>query len=683
MPRKVSIYSESQDTDDVEASFEKKVNEYDNDFDDDDKDITSIESTDEGEEPPDKPMAEWVGSDFPNGPRKKPKGINVALAYYGKGRKAIFKKKSVVEDVEPKCCDGISGLCGLIFLLLIDVAYVAWCCHCNKLKEEDDIRLLWLSVLVWFVIIIKIIRRLIRLGRLRGGCWSPFGSCGDAIRSGWEKFKEKVHDAWQSMWNRIDSDEKTQKKKKRLAVKTVVYSLMLIFVILCLVFFVILQDVRNLVSLSGMVVLLLICIAISFHPGRINWQPVIGGIFIQLVFAVLTLQTRPGYAAFEFLGDRMAEFLAHSNAGSGFVFGDYHCFAFDTLPVVIFFSSFISVIFHVGIVSLLIDKPSIVITKVLGTTGPETLNAIANIFVSMTESPLITRPYMHMMTNSELMAIIVNGFASIAGSVLAAYINFGIPANHLLIACVISAPAALAISKVVYPETKKAPLAAIGAFEQVKSPYNNVLEAAMAGAMDSIPIVAGIAANLIAFLSIYDFFNQTLIWLGRRACMEHDLTFELIFSYILWPVAFTMGVPSEDCLKIAELIGIKSMLNEFVAFERLGIIIKDSNTYKLFKSTAISIETAKNGSVIMQLENTTNLVFKYGILNTERAEVIATYALCGFANIGSIGIMLGAMVSMLPHRRRDLSKLVLPGMIGGTAACLFTGCFAGLFYQGS
>ncbi|VUZ38941.1 unnamed protein product [Hymenolepis diminuta] len=524
MPRKVLTFSESQDTDDVEA---KKVGEYDYDFVDDDKDFTSTESTDEGEEPPDKPMNEWVGSDFPNRPRKKPKGINVVFAYYGKGRKAIFKKKSVMEDVEPKCCDGISGLCGLIFLLLIDVAYVAWCCYSNKLKEEDDIRLLWLSALVWFVIIIKIIRRLIRLGRLRGGCWSPFGSCGDAISSGWERFKEKVHDAWQSMWDRIDPDEETQEKKEKLTVKIVVYFVMLIFVILCLVFFVILQDVRNLVSLSGIVVVFLICIAISFHPGRINWQPVIGGIFIQLVFAVLTLQTRPGYVAFEFLGDRMAEFLAHSNAGSGFVFGDLHCFAFDTLPVVIFFSSFIAVVFHVGIIGLIIDKPSVVITRVLGTTGPETLNAIANIFVSMTESPLITRPYMHMMTNSELMAIIVNGFASIAGSVLAAYINFGIPANHLLIACVMSAPAALAISKVIYPETKKAPLAAIGALEKVKSPYNNVLEAAMVGAMDSIPIVAGIAANLIAFLSIYDFFNQTLIWLGRRASMEQDLTFEV------------------------------------------------------------------------------------------------------------------------------------------------------------
>lgn len=668
---------ENKDIEDIEWTVAKPYNE------DDEGSSTHTESSDESEDPPSKSMREWVGSDFPDLPRKKPKGLNLVFDYYARGRRAIFKKKSVTEDVDPKCCDGISGLCGLILLLLIDVAYVAWCCYCNKLKEEDDIRLLWLSAVVWFVIIIKIIRRLIRLGRLRGGCWSPFESCGDAISRGREKCKEKVHDSWQSMWDRIDPDEKTQKKKRKLTVKIVAYSLMLIAVILFLVFFVLLQDVRNLVSLSGIVVLLLICVAISFHPGRINWQPVVVGIFIQLVFAVLTLQTRPGYVVFEFLGDRMAEFLAHSKAGSEFVFGTYHSFAFDTLPVVIYFSSFIAIVFHFGIIGIIIDKPSVVIMKILNTTGPETLNAVANIFVSMTESPLITRPYMHMMTNSELMAIIVNGFASIAGSVLAAYINFGIPANHLLIACVMSAPAALAISKVIYPETKKAPLAKFGAFGKIKSPYNNVLEAAMVGAMDAIPIVAGIAANLIAFLSIYDFFNQTLVWLGRRACMQQDLTFELIFSYILWPIAFTMGVPSVDCLKIAELIGVKSMLNEFVAFERLGVIMMDSKLYQQNQPTSKGFEILPNGSAILVHENGTNLLFKYGVLYTRRAEVIATYALCGFANIGSIGIMLGAMVSILPHRRKDMSKLILPGMIGGTAACFLTGCFAGLFFKGT
>ncbi|KAL5970977.1 Solute carrier family 28 member 3 [Taenia solium] len=665
--------------DDIEIGFSKE------DSDNENSEIAYFSDSEEEEsleKPPDKPMTEWIGDDFPNKPKRPPRGLNILLQWYSNGRRFVCKRRPIAEDVEPVCCDGIGGLCGLIFLLLIDVAYVTYCIITNKLATEDDIRLVWLSALVWFVILVKICHRLSRLGGLVGGCFTPFGDLGDKINNGWKSFKDHIHNGWQSMWDRIDSDKKTQKKKKKLAIKIVALTLMGIFTVLCLIFFVILKSVRNLVSLSGIFVLVLISIAISKHPGRINWQPVIGGIFIQLVFAVLTLQTRPGYVVFQFLGDRMSEFLAHSAAGSSFVFGDLTFFAFNVLPVVIFFSSFISVAFHLGIIAILIDKPSVWATKVLGTTGPETLNAVANIFVSMTESPLITRPYMHMMTNSELNAIIVNGFASVAGSVLAAYISFGVPANHLLIACVMSAPAALAIAKVIYPETKRAPLAEVAACEQVKSPYHNVLEAAMVGAMDSIPIVAGIAANLIAFLSIYDFFNQTLTWLGYRAGMKQNLTFELVFSYLLWPIAFTMGVPSVDCLKIAELIGVKTMLNEFVAFERLGALIKDSAIYAQYSGGNSTTTILANGSWIFVGTNGQNHTFDYGVLYTNRAEVIATYALCGFANIGSIGIMLGAMVSMLPHRRQDLSKMVLPGMVGGTVACFLTGCFAGLFYEG-
>ncbi|EUB60933.1 Solute carrier family 28 member 3 [Echinococcus granulosus] len=665
--------------DDIEVGYEKEVSDSEGSAFSDSSDSDYEESL---EKPPDKPMTEWVGDDFPNKPKRQPRGLNILLQWYSNGRKFVCKKKPIAEDVEPVCCDGIGGLCGLIFLMLIDIAYVAYCIVCNKLATEDDIRLVWLSAIVWLVILVKICHRLSRLGRLVGGCFTPFGVLGDKISEGWTNFKDSIHNRWQSMWDKIDPNEKTQKKKKKLATKIVVLALMGIFTIICLIFFVILKSVQNLISLSGIVVLLLIAIAISKHPGKINWQPVIGGIFVQLVFAVLTLQTRPGYVVFQFLGDRMSEFLSHSTAGSSFVFGDLTFFAFNVLPVVIFFSSFISVAFHLGIISILIDKPSVVATKVLGTTGPETLNAVANIFVSMTESPLITRPYMHMMTNSELNAIIVNGFASVAGSVLAAYISFGVPANHLLIACVMSAPAALAIAKVIYPETKRAPLAELAACEQVKSPYNNVLEAAMVGAMDSIPIVAGIAANLIAFLSIYDFFNKTLTWLGYRACMTQDLTFEVVFSYLLWPIAFTMGVPSVDCLKIAELIGVKTMLNEFVAFQRLGALIKDSAIYRNSSGGNSTTQVLNNGSWIFVDTKGERYIFDYGILHTDRAEVIATYALCGFANIGSIGIMLGAMVSMLPHRRQDLSRMVLAGMVGGTIACFLTGCFAGLFYEG-
>uniref|UniRef100_A0A0X3NJU0 Solute carrier family 28 member 3 n=1 Tax=Schistocephalus solidus TaxID=70667 RepID=A0A0X3NJU0_SCHSO len=649
-----------------------------------------------------KPMTEWNGDDFPRKKVTKAKGINRILQAYADGRSKIFGHKkhqnrdeneATGEDgeEEPKydivdrdevCCDGIAGICGLIFLLLIDVAYVAYATYCNHLATEDDIRLVWLSVLVWVVILCKVYRRLARLGRRRGGCFTPFDSCRTALQRGWKGFLHLCKAPWNACWSRASGSEKSIKKKKHLVIKIIATTLMLIFVVLCLIFFVILKDLRNLVSISGIVLLILISIAISWHPGKINWQPALVGIFIQLLFAVLTLQTRPGFIVFDFLGARMAEFLENSMAGSTFVFADYHCFAFDVLPVVVFFSSFISIMFHLGIISILIEKPSIVAQKIMGTTGPETLNAVANIFVSMTESPLITRPYMHMMTNSELHAIIVNGFASVAGSVLAAYIGFGVPANHLLIACVMSAPAALAVSKIIYPETRIAPLASLTRVDSIKSPYSNVLEAAMVGAMESVPIVAGIASNLIAFLSIYNFFNRTLTWLGKRACMTQDLTFELVFSYILWPIAFTMGVPEVDCFKVAELIGVKSMLNEFVAFTRLGIIIQDSAFYRTISANSTTTYLP-NSTMIVTLNNGTAYTLEYGVMQTKRAEVISTYALCGFANIGSIGIMLGAMVTLIPQRRKELSEMILGGMVGGTIACFLTGCFAGLLYDES
>ncbi|VDN26683.1 unnamed protein product [Dibothriocephalus latus] len=304
-------------------------------------------------------MTEWTGVDFPRTHPNEPKGINIVFQAYANFRRKIFGNKNslnkehnegdaeeeedydsqyYVVNNESVCCDSRAGLCGLILLLLIDVAYVAYSCACNGLATENDIRLLWLSVLVW----------------------------------GWHGFLHLCRKRWDTCWDRANCTEKDVKEKKHLVLNWVAISLMLAFVILCLVFFVILEDVRNLVSLSGIVLLILISILMSWHPGKINWHPPLVGIFVQFLFAVLTLRTRPGFVAFQWLGDRMSEFLENSKAGSEFVFADYHCFAFDV------------------------------------------------------ESPLITRPYMHMMTNSELHAIMVNGFASVAGAVLAAYIGFGV-----------------------------------------------------------------------------------------------------------------------------------------------------------------------------------------------------------------------------------------------------------------
>ncbi|VDD79418.1 unnamed protein product [Mesocestoides corti] len=518
----------------------------------------------------DKPFTSWSEADFLDKPNQKIRGVNKLFQFIANVQGASFRKQPVDEDVEPVCCDGVFGLMGLTLLMLVDIAYVAYATYRNNLAAEDDVRLIWLSAIFWLVILIKIGRRIVRLGKLKGGCWAAFVPIGKlyhtiAVCLAWP-FKAP----WRAVWKNVNADKKTIKKRKALVKMIFSAIIMLGFTVFCLVYYVLLVKVENLVSLSGIALLVLVSICLSRFPGKINWQPVLNCLFLQLLLAFLTLKTRPGYITFEFLGQRMAEFLRHSDAGATFVFGNLNCFAFNVLPVVVFFSSFMAINFHLGIVQLVIDKPSAAAAKLLKTTSPETLNAIANIFVSMTEAPLITRPYLPMLTNSELHAIFVNGFASVSGSVMAAFIGFGIPPNHLLIACVISAPAALATSKIMYPETKISPMTSSKVSLKMKSPYQSVLEAAMVGAMDAIPICGGVVANLIAFLSIYNFLNRTLVWMGKRACLGFDLTFEVVFSYILWPISYTMGVPTDDALKVAELIGIKTFLNEFAAYDRLG-----------------------------------------------------------------------------------------------------------------
>ncbi|KAL5109504.1 Solute carrier family 28 member 3 [Taenia crassiceps] len=442
-----------------------------------------------------------------------------------------------------------------------------------------------------------------------------------------------------------------------------------------LIFFVLMRNPKNLVSLIGIVAMVLMCMLISVHPDRIKWQPVMMGFFLQFTFAVLTLQTKVGYTIFEFIGAQTTALMDNSKVGASFVFGDLFlmdCFAIKVLPLVVFFSSFISIMFHLGWVQQFLIQPSNFIRNIMGTTGPETVNAITNIFLSMNEAPLLIKPYMSQMTNSELHAIMVNGFASIAGPVMVVYINFGIPANHLLIACVMSAPAALAIAKILYPETKQAPLAKGTKNTLHSSPFTNPIEAATVGALEAIPLCAGIIVNLMAFLSIFSVFNRILTWLGHRVGMVRDLTFELIFAYLLWPLAFGMGVPAEDCFKVGELVGIKTVLSEFIAFERLGQLIRDSSIYDSFHNKSLPVKAPN--------EVTFNPL---GIqkVASRKTIVITSYALCGFANVGSVGILLGTFIKMLPHRRKDLSGMVVHGMIGGTIAAFVTACFAGLLYD--
>ncbi|CAH1775584.1 unnamed protein product [Owenia fusiformis] len=443
----------------------------------------------------------------------------------------------------------------------------------------------------------------------------------------------------------------------------------------------------NLISLSGIIVFISLLYLFSNNPSKVKWRPVFMGMTLQLVFGLLIIRTSFGCQAFTWLGSRVSEFLAHTDAGSKFVFGDTfeeHLFAMKLLPIVIFFSCIISVLYHLGFMQLITEKVAWVMQITMGTTAGESVNAAGNIFLAMTEAPLLIRPLLKDMTKSELHAVMTAGFATIAGSGIATLIVLGVPANHLLSASVMSAPGALATSKLFYPEeeTSKTTVANIQAMG--KSTHTNIIEAASSGASSSIKVVANIAANLIAFLAMLAFINATLAWLGARVGLEPPLyptlTFQFIMSYLLWPAAFLMGVRWQDCRTVAQLIGIKTFLNEFVAYTDLGQIIKNRKTFENYTSmyNHTSVEYMPNGEIFLGNTNSTLV----GGMIEPRSEVISTYALCGFSNIGSIGILLGGLGAMVPEKRGEISKMAVRAMIAGMTTDFLTASIAGLLYQG-
>ena len=311
--------------------------------------------------------------------------------------------------------------------------------------------------------------------------------------------------------------------------------------------------------------------------------------------------------------------------------------------MIIFFSFAIQILYYYGIMQRVIMKIGWLLQVTVGTTACESLNAAANIFIGQTEAPLLIKPFIHKLTMSELHAIMTGGFATIAGSVLAAYISFGVSPSHLLSASVMSAPAALAVSKLLYPETKRS-RTTVDDINVEKGDEVNALDAASRGAMSVVKICGYIAASLIAFIAFIAFVNGVLGWLGALVGFDEavgvPLSFEYITSKVFMPVAWLMGAPWEDCGQLGELIALKTIVNEFVAYGRLE-------------------EMMDAGEL------------------TPRGIIIATYALCGFSNLGAMGIQISGISALAPERRSDLAKIAFSAMLAGNVACFLTACIAG------
>jgi CNT family concentrative nucleoside transporter len=399
-------------------------------------------------------------------------------------------------------------------------------------------------------------------------------------------------------------------------------------------------------GILGLFTLLAIAYLLSENKNAINYKTVVYGLIFQLLFALFILKTPFGAPIFSFLDTSINILISFSSSGSDFLFRSYvdgvgfHPglvnFAFSTLPTIIFFSSLVAVLYHYGILQSVIKFIAKRMQQSLGTSGSETLSVAGNIFLGQTESPLMVRPFVGKMTNSELMAVMTGGFATVSGGVLAIYVSWltDIPgiAGHLLAASVMSAPAALVVAKIIYPETQESKT--MGDVNiKIEQTNINAMEALSNGATDGLKLAANIAAMLIAFISFVAMVNYFLSFAGT--------SMEEIFGIVFRPLAWTMGVPWNEAQLVGMLMGKKIVLTELVAYGDLQTLIQEG---------AIS----------------------------QRSAIISTYALCGFSNFASIGIQLGGIGAMAPDRKKDLAKLVTKAMFGGAIASWLTATIAGI-----
>ena len=403
---------------------------------------------------------------------------------------------------------------------------------------------------------------------------------------------------------------------------------------------------ENYIGILGIIILLGIAFLLSNNKTLINKNIIFWGLGLQISFAIIILKTPFGKALFFYFNILIVKLISFADAGSDFLFTSFIPevgydqalinFAFRALPVIIFFSSLIAATYHIGVIQIIIKNIANVMEKTMKTSGAETLSISANIFVGQTEAPILIRPYISKMTNSELMTVMVGGFSTVAGSVMALYVTWlnNIPeiAGHLLAASVMSAPAALMVAKIIYPETKSYQIINSNSIK-LKSQDNNLVDAIGRGATDGLKLAANVAAMLIAFISLVAMINFILGLLGTSMQEMIGLLFK--------PLAWTMGIPWDDAKIVGTLMGEKIVLTELIAFRDLSDYVSNNTI-------------------------------------SERSVIIASYALCGFANFGSIGIQLGGIGSMAPKRKKDLSKLVFKAMIGGAIASWLTASIVGI-----
>ncbi len=400
----------------------------------------------------------------------------------------------------------------------------------------------------------------------------------------------------------------------------------------------------SLLSFLGIICLFSIAVALSKHRANINWRTVLVALALQIGLGAIALYVPAGKAALEFISLGVADVLGYAQDGINFVFGNIgsfelgFVFAFHVLPVVVFFSSLVAVLYYLGIMGWVIRVIGGALRWLLGTSRAESMSATANIFVSQTEAPMVVKPYLNSMTRSELFAVMVGGMATVAGSVLAGYVGLGVELKYLLAASFMAAPGGFLMAKLLLPETEEIRNESEG-FELQLEKHVNVIDAAASGASNGLMLAMNIGAMLLAFVGLIALLNGLLGWVGSFVGFE-SLSLQMLLGFCFRPIAFLLGVPWSETHLAGSLIGQKLVLNEFVAY--------------------VAFAEEKQ-------------------LLSAHSQAVVTFALCGFANFSSIAILLGGIGTIAPSRRSDVAELGMRAVLAGFMANLMSAAIAGFF----
>lgn len=419
-----------------------------------------------------------------------------------------------------------------------------------------------------------------------------------------------------------------------------------------------------LIGLIGMLALVLIAVIFSTNRKAINLRTVIGAWLIQVGIGALVLYVPAGRRVLLAMSEGVANVISYGNSGISFLFGGLvsdkmfevfggggFVFALRVLPVIVFFSSLIAVLYYIGIMQLVIRVLGGGLHKLLKTSRTESLSATANIFVGQTEAPLVVRPYIATMTRSELFTVMTGGLASVAGSVLAGYAQMGVPLEYLIAASFMAAPGGLLFSKLMMPETEKPNDSPhLESMEHDPDRPTNILDAAASGAASGMQLALNVGAMLLAFVALIALLNGILSGIGSWFDYP-QLSMELVLGWVFSPIAWLIGVPWAEAQVAGSFIGQKLIINEFVAYLNFGAYLKDEAEVTAAGLQVLSANT----------------------------KAIISFALCGFANLSSIAILIGGLGSMAPSRRHDIAQLGLKAVMAGTLSNLMSATIAGIF----